>query len=195
MEDFGLGVKTSIYNNELRKRRIALGMEQKDLAKKIGKTNSVISHYETFKNYPDKKAAAKIAKILNCDIETIFPAWLQEYKLKKSSVDREVKIDCISIDSGKAQYLLEGNDDSFIDKTENSLLASKIKEAINALTDREQRILTLRFGLDDSKPHTLEEVGQEFSVTRDRIRQIEAKALAKIRKNKPIAEVLHSFLA
>jgi len=62
-----------------------------------------------------------------------------------------------------------------------------------ALTDREQKIIKLRFGLEDGKQHTLEEVGQEFSVTRERIRQIEAKALAKLRKHKD-ARKLHDYI-
>ena len=51
----------------------------------------------------------------------------------------------------------------------------------DTLTDREQKVLRLRFGLDDGRPRTLEEVGKEFNVTRERIRQIEAKALRKLR--------------
>jgi RNA polymerase primary sigma factor len=66
----------------------------------------------------------------------------------------------------------------------NQLLKEQVKGMLGALTEREQKILKLRFGLEDGKQHTLEEVGQEFSVTRERIRQIEAKALAKLRKHK-----------
>ena len=54
-------------------------------------------------------------------------------------------------------------------------------EVLSTLTDREQRVLRLRFGLDDGHDRTLEEVGKEFNVTRERIRQIEAKALRKLR--------------
>ncbi len=62
-----------------------------------------------------------------------------------------------------------------------ALLRDQIKEILADLTEREQRILAMRFGLEDNIPHTLEEVGKEFGVTRERIRQIEAKALEKIR--------------
>ena len=65
---------------------------------------------------------------------------------------------------------------------------------LSYLTPREQKILRMRFGLEDGKTHTLEEVGQEFGVTRERIRQIEAKALAKLRKHRD-ARKLHNYLS
>jgi len=61
------------------------------------------------------------------------------------------------------------------------LLKEQLVEVLETLTEREQKVLRLRFGLDDGRARTLEEVGQEFSVTRERIRQIEAKALRKLR--------------
>jgi RNA polymerase primary sigma factor len=61
------------------------------------------------------------------------------------------------------------------------LLKEQIEEVLDTLNEREQRVLKLRFGLDDGKARTLEEVGREFGVTRERIRQIEAKALRKLR--------------
>ena len=62
-----------------------------------------------------------------------------------------------------------------------TLLHEQLMEVLDTLTDREQKVLRLRFGLDDGRPRTLEEVGREFNVTRERIRQIEAKALRKLR--------------
>ena len=62
-----------------------------------------------------------------------------------------------------------------------TLLKEQLVEVLNTLTDREQKVLRLRFGLDDGRARTLEEVGREFKVTRERIRQIEAKALRKLR--------------
>jgi len=68
-----------------------------------------------------------------------------------------------------------------IDAAFNQLLKEQIKDVLHTLTPREQRILQLRFGLEDGRSRTLEEVGKEFNVTRERIRQIEAKALRKLR--------------
>ncbi len=62
-----------------------------------------------------------------------------------------------------------------------TLLREQLQEVLETLTDREQKVLRLRFGLDDGRARTLEEVGKEFNVTRERIRQIEAKALRKLR--------------
>jgi len=63
----------------------------------------------------------------------------------------------------------------------NELLKNELQEILKELTPREAKVLQLRYGLEDNRPHTLEEVGKEFNVTRERIRQIEAKALRKLR--------------
>ena len=62
-----------------------------------------------------------------------------------------------------------------------TLLKEQLKEELDTLTEREQKVLRLRFGMNDGRARTLEEVGKEFDVTRERIRQIEAKALRKLR--------------
>ena len=61
------------------------------------------------------------------------------------------------------------------------MLKEQLIGILDTLTPREEKVLRLRYGLDDGKPRTLEEVGKEFNVTRERIRQIEAKALRKLR--------------
>jgi len=68
-----------------------------------------------------------------------------------------------------------------VDVASKQLLKEQIEDVLDTLTDREKRVLTLRFGLEDGRSRTLEEVGAEFNVTRERIRQIEAKALRKLR--------------
>ncbi len=68
-----------------------------------------------------------------------------------------------------------------VEATNQTLLHEQLDEVVSTLTEREQRVIKLRFGWDDGRPRTLEEVGKEFNVTRERIRQIEAKALRKLR--------------
>ena len=68
-----------------------------------------------------------------------------------------------------------------VDAATFTLLHEQLMEVLDTLTEREQKVLKLRFGLEDGRPRTLEEVGKEFNVTRERIRQIEAKALRKLR--------------
>jgi len=68
-----------------------------------------------------------------------------------------------------------------MDAAARDMLRESVKNALAVLSDRERQVLELRFGLVDGKDHTLEEVGQYFNVTRERIRQIEAKALRKLR--------------
>lgn len=67
------------------------------------------------------------------------------------------------------------------DAATKQLLKEQIDEVLSTLTPREQRVLQLRFGLEDGRSRTLEEIGQEFELTRERIRQIEAKALRRLR--------------
>ncbi len=83
-------------------------------------------------------------------------------------------------DSHLADFLPD-DDSSPADSATFQLLRDKIEEALDQLAPRERDVLKMRFGLDDGYPHTLEEVGRHFQVTRERIRQIEAKALKKLR--------------
>lgn len=66
-----------------------------------------------------------------------------------------------------------------IDHTDNMIVA--LENAISELSDREQKVIKMRFGIDDDTPHTLDEIGDAYNVTPERIRQIEAKALRKLR--------------
>ena len=84
-------------------------------------------------------------------------------------------------DSHLGDFIEDRNALPPVDAASKQLLKEQIEDVLTALTPREQRVLRLRFGLEDGRSRTLEEVGQEFNVTRERIRQIEAKALRKLR--------------
>ena len=84
-------------------------------------------------------------------------------------------------DSHLGDFIQDDNVPMPADAAAYTLLKEQLLDVLGTLTDREQRVLRLRFGLDDGRARTLEEVGKVFDVTRERIRQIEAKALRKLR--------------
>ena len=130
----------------------------------------------------------------------------KELEMEPDKVEYVIKIkqDITSLDAGVGR---DGEDEDsvlgdFIEDEDgetpetsaaNQLLKEQVQAILSTLSEREQKIVRMRFGLDNGKSHTLEEVGQEFAVTRERIRQIEAKALAKLRKHKD-AKKLHEYL-
>jgi len=122
----------------------------------------------------------ELGKELEMEVEKV--EHIMKIKQDISSIDAPVK------DSEEDSVLgdfIEDEDTATPDQSAtNQLLKDDIKSALGILTDREQKILKMRFGMDTGRYHTLEEVGREFGVTRERIRQIESKALSKLRKNR-----------
>lgn len=130
----------------------------------------------------------------------------KELEMEPEKVEYVIKIkqDITSLDAGVGR---DGEDEDSVlgdfiededgatpeESAASQLLKEQVQSVLSTLSDREQKIIKMRFGLDGGKSHTLEEVGQEFAVTRERIRQIEAKALAKLRKHKD-AKKLHEYL-
>jgi RNA polymerase primary sigma factor len=131
----------------------------------------------------------EIAAAMEIDVDKV--EHIMKIKQDISSLDASVRDD--EEDSVLADFIEDEDTVSPEESATGQLLKEHVKEMLSALTEREQKILKLRFGLEDGKSHTLEEVGQEFSVTRERIRQIEAKALAKLRKHKD-AKKLHDYI-
>jgi RNA polymerase primary sigma factor len=131
----------------------------------------------------------EIAKAMEIDVDKV--EHIMKIKQDISSLDASIRDD--EEDSVLADFIEDEDTASPEESATGQLLKEQVKDMLGALTEREQKILKLRFGLEDGKSHTLEEVGQEFSVTRERIRQIEAKALAKLRKHRD-AKKLHDYI-
>ncbi|HUA13180.1 MAG TPA: RNA polymerase sigma factor RpoD [Candidatus Sulfotelmatobacter sp.] len=131
----------------------------------------------------------EIAKEMDIDVDKV--EHIMKIKQDISSLDASIRDD--EEDSVLADFIEDEDTISPEESATGQLLKEQVKDMLGALTEREQKILKLRFGLEDGKSHTLEEVGQEFSVTRERIRQIEAKALAKLRKHRD-AKKLHDYI-
>ena len=131
----------------------------------------------------------EIAAAMEMDVDKV--EHIMKIKQDISSLDASVRDD--EEDSVLGDFIEDEEAKTPTESASEQLLKEQVKQILGTLTEREQKILKLRFGLEDGKSHTLEEVGQEFSVTRERIRQIEAKALAKLRKHKDTRR-LHEYL-
>ena len=133
----------------------------------------------------------ELAKELDMEPEKI--EYVIKIKQDISSLDAGVGRDGEDDDSVLQDFIVDEDTVSPEESASNQLLKEQVQDILSSLSDREQKIVRMRFGLDNGKNHTLEEVGQEFAVTRERIRQIEAKALAKLRKHKD-AKKLYEYL-
>ena len=118
----------------------------------------------------------EIAEYLGCPEEKV----REIQKIAQDPVSLETPIG-EEEDSHLGDFIEDDRALSPSDVAESNMLKEQLIQVLNTLTPREEKVLRLRYGLDDSHPRTLEEVGKEFNVTRERIRQIEAKALRKLR--------------
>jgi len=128
----------------------------------------------------------EIAEAMEIEVDKV--EHIMKIKQDISSLDASIRDD--EEESVLADFIEDEDTITPEESATGQLLKEQVKEMLGALTEREQKILRLRFGLEDGRNHTLEEVGQEFAVTRERIRQIEAKALAKLRRHKDAKKLL-----
>lgn len=133
----------------------------------------------------------ELAKELEMEPEKV--EYVIKIKQDISSLDAGVGRDGEDEDSVLGDFIEDEDSATPEESASNQLLKEQVQGVLSALSEREQKIIKMRFGLENGKSHTLEEVGQEFAVTRERIRQIEAKALAKLRKHKD-AKKLYEYL-
>lgn len=192
MKDYRVEIK--IKNNYLFSRMQEYGVKNaSQLAKAIGSTPAGVGKYLNLTSPPYtkkgelKEIPKKLCDLFYCDIEDLFPLEHLENPLEKNIVITE---------KNKHELLpsrmLETDDPSV------ALIKQEVMQGVDhaitkVLNDKEQQVITLRFGLDGEEPHTLEEVGELFGVTRSRIRQIEAKALRKLRHPRT-QDLLYPFL-
>ena len=145
---------------------------QRRLAQKLGKE-------------PDVKQIAKEMEITVEEVENLMKISQQPKSLSTPvGEDKEATLE---------QFVADTNQPSMYDRVSRELLKDAVVDVLETLSPREKKVLVMRFGLDDGKPKTLEEVGKEFNVTRERIRQIEAKAIRKL-KHPTRARKLRDYL-
>lgn len=134
----------------------------------------------------------ELAKELEMEPEKV--EYVMKIKQDITSLDAGVGRDGDDEDSVLRDFIEDEDSATPEESAASQLLKEQVQDILSTLSDREQKIIKMRFGLENGKSHTLEEVGQEFAVTRERIRQIEAKALTKLRKHKD-SKKLHDYLS
>ena len=131
---------------------------------------------QLLQEYGREPTSEEIAKEMGISVEKV----REIKKISQDPVSLETPIG-EEEDSHLGDFIPDEDIPSPVDAAAYSMLQKQLREVLDTLSEREKKVLILRFGLDDGRPRTLEEVGKEFNVTRERIRQIEAKALRKLR--------------
>jgi RNA polymerase primary sigma factor len=129
--------------------------------------------------------AEEIASEMGIEVEKVHHIM----KISQDTVSLETPVGEDEEDSTLGEFIEDDKILSPSEETSRGLLRDHIRDIIGDLLPREQKILRMRFGLEDGITHTLEEVGKEFGVTRERIRQIEAKAIEKIRQHQDVKKI------
>ena len=183
--DFELRFRMSVKNHELEKVRFARNLMQKEVAEAVGIGIASYCQIETCRLFPNEQLQKKIADFFNIEKEKLFPEFLKAFSQKwnKTEKSRVVPISTISIASRDALMLPSGDYEEMIRSADNAVMAEKIRKVLDQMPNKERMIIEMRFGLLDGKDKDLGAVGQKFGVTRERVRQIEAKALERIRQS------------
>ena len=166
-------------------RTIRIPVHMVETINKVKKTNSQLLH----ENGRDP-TAEEIAEKLDMPVEKV----REILRVAQEPVSLETPIG-EEEDSHLGDFIPDDDAQAPVDAASMALMREQLAEVLKTLTPREARVLSLRYGLEDGNPKTLEEVGKEFNVTRERIRQIEAKALRKLRhpsRSKKLRDFLDS---
>ena len=163
--------------------RKALGLTQTEFARLTGINVAKLSGIENLRILPSFDIKDTMASALGFTTDYLFPESLLKaidagVFSKRHRALEEVEI--VALTEARLDQLAY-TDDDMLESIDRSILKEQINEVLNRLTPREQRVIDIRFGLTDGDSHTLRETGVKFNVTQERIRQIEAKALRKLR--------------
>ena len=176
------------HNARMVDARKAKGLTQRDLAGLWGRAWWRVYHIETLKRVPDEDEMAELAVILEKEIDYLFPEQLLRSVERGVFMKRSTELSAPQLvylaDRCAAGLLGDGGQHAqdIEDQVDRDLLRDQVHKVLQQLTARERTVLELRFGLTGAHPQTYEEIGPHYGVTRERIRQIERKALLKLRQ-------------
>lgn len=172
-----VGLHVTPYNQLMRRARKEQGLSQAQLAEKLGLSINTVGLIERMRQQVSDERAFDISCILGYDDRDMFPLELRQEKLCMNAFDIEIEVECLD--------QLQAPDIAYLPDLDKALHQEELKllfaELLADLRPKEQKILEMRFGLLDGHPYTLGETAKMYGVTRERIRQVEAKALRRLR--------------
>ena len=179
-------------NYYLKEARLKEGYTQKQLGRIIGVHTTAITAYERLRAMPSPEIAEKLAEVLHKSANELFPeklrAYMRQIRKERKKDNEETHPHFIPLSLGLESSLEDPSpftDLCAVLGISEEELRQRTDDILQGLTYIEREIIKLRYGLGDGYSYTLEEVGHIFKVTRERIRQIEAKAVRKLQKVSP----------
>lgn len=191
-----VSLKLLTRNTHLVEARKAKGITQDEMGRAIRMSKVKLSNIENLRRVPSSAEQAEIAAYLCQSIDFLFPDILMKAIEEGVFARRDAQLtepQIISLTEAARLQISYDGETAIIEECDRHLLSERISEVLTTLDPREEKVLKLRFGLEDGRSRILEEVGKEFGVTRERIRQIESKALRKLRHPRR-ARQLQAFL-
>ncbi len=184
--DYRRGFKFSTYATWWIRQAItrALADQSRTIRIPVHMVETISKYTQTKRKLAQELGREPLAEEIAIEIGTTVDKVRHIQKISQEVLSLEAPVGEEDEDSVLSEFIKDEKSLTPSQLAAHSLLKNKIKEILIDLTPREQEILRLRFGLEDGITHTLEEVGKKFGVTRERIRQIEAKALTKIKAHK-----------
>jgi len=189
--DYHKGYKFSTYATWWIRQAItrALADQSRTIRIPVHMVETINKYIQTVRQLVQELGREPLAEEISAEMDIPIEKIRHIQKISQETVSLETSIGDSDDDSVLGDFI-EDTETIMPDQTASrTLLKNHMSEILDELSPREQRILRIRFGLGDGVTHTLEEVGQEFGVTRERIRQIEAKALEKIRNQKGLGKL------
>jgi len=183
-KQFSVGLQRRVFNWALKQARLRKGLTMQGLADAVGCSLGSVYDIASFRHYPGSDLRIRISMVLEVPEDILFPPELEKVKLLKQPQPVEIPMSMLAAPELLALSEAEIPSEWLDDAVDAHLLKQSIKEVLTTLSPREAAVLRMRFGLDDGHARLLEDVGKRFGVTRERIRQIEAKALRKLRHPK-----------
>ena len=185
-----IGFQVNAFNWRLRRAREAKGWSRAELARQIGITPNVVGDAERLRRVSDA-SREKMALALGVPEDVLFPGEVDALpKDGPPQIELSLTREDVTSLAEPDAYV------EMIEGAEREALRSQLFSALDTLTPRQRRVLSMRFGLDDGAPRSIEETCQQFGVSRERIRQIEAKALRKLRhpsRTRPLRSYLPEY--